>query len=74
MLFSELVHKAIKDIGGYVTTEFGDDVPVFKISKIIFEDDTSIWVEGEHDIPYIPSSDKIAGLDIDTLLSFEETE
>ena len=47
----ELVGKKIKSIDGYISHEFDD--PVFKLSKIIFEDDTFLWTEGEHDIAYV---------------------
>lgn len=43
----------VRDIYGYVSREFGD--PVFKITRIILNTDTSIDVEGEHDLPYIPT-------------------
>ena len=54
--YSKLCGKKIKDILGYVSNEF--DAPTFKISKIILEDDTEQWVEGEHDIPYLTDYDE----------------
>ena len=41
----------IKDITGYISNEFGE--PTFKLSRIILEDDNELWVEGEHDYPYV---------------------
>ena len=48
---NKLHGKAVKDIHGYITTEFGD--PTFKMSKVVFEDGTSVFCEGEHDLPYL---------------------
>lgn len=54
----EKVHgKAVKDIHGYITTEFGD--PTFQISRVVFEDGTFVFAEGEHDLPYL------TGVDVD---------
>lgn len=47
----KLITKPIKDIRGYLTTEFGD--PVFKMTKVEFEDGTFLGCEGEHDLPYL---------------------
>ena len=49
----------IADILGYVSHEFGEDTPVFKITDIVLADGTTIGVEGEHDIPYLPCDDQI---------------
>ncbi len=48
---NKLHGKAVKDIHGYITREFGD--PTFKVSKVIFEDDSFAFAEGEHDLPYL---------------------
>ncbi len=54
MLISELFGKKVKDLDGWIDSEFGDgEDRVFRISKIVFEDDSEDWVEGEHDIAYI---------------------
>ncbi len=53
--FSKLAGKAIVDLHGYISREFGD--PVFKISTVVFADGTSVWVDGEHDMPYIGAND-----------------
>lgn len=52
---SKLAGKKIKDVVGHPSTEFGDDAAVFQISKIVFDDDSVLFVEGEHDCPYIPA-------------------
>jgi hypothetical protein len=44
--------QKVVDVYGYVSTEFGD--PVFKLTRIELEDGTTLDVEGEHDMPYIP--------------------
>lgn len=50
---SSIVGKPIKDVHGYVSHQFGE--PVFKVSKVVFEDDTDETLGGEHDIAYIDS-------------------
>lgn len=49
--YTKIAGQGIKDITGYISNELGD--PVFKIRKIVLEDNTQLWVEGEHDFPYI---------------------
>ena len=48
---SKLVDKKIVDIVGYIST-YGSGAS-FKLSKIIFEDGTFVFIEGEHDYPYV---------------------
>lgn len=55
---SKLFNNQVKDILGYISTEFGD--PTFVLSKVIFEDG-NIWVEGEHDLPYLGLGDDVKG-------------
>lgn len=52
---STLLGKKVAHVAGYVSTEFGSDTLVFKITRIVFEDGTHESVEGEHDIAYIPA-------------------
>ena len=47
----KVVGKKITDITGYITKEFGE--PTFQLFAIEFEDGTDLWVEGEHDMPYV---------------------
>lgn len=61
----KLTALKIKDIEGYISNEFGD--PVFKLSKIVFENDKEVWTEGEHDIAYIGSDGDIEELKDDYL-------
>lgn len=74
-LFSlnKLVGKKVVDITGYPADPFGG-TPLFKIFAIVFEDGTTIHVEGEHDVAYIPASDKLKNMDEDTLQSLIEDD
>lgn len=47
----------IQDIVGHVSTEFGD--PVFQLFKIVLSNGELIFVEGEHDMPYLSSSSQL---------------
>lgn len=50
---ASIMGKKIVDLHGYVHRGFG--VPVFKVSKVVFEDGSAEWLDGEHDIAFIPS-------------------
>jgi hypothetical protein len=63
---SKLVGKKIADITGYPTDPFGG-TPVFKLHQIVFEDGTTVYAEGEHDVPYIPSDEELKNMDESTL-------
>lgn len=67
-LFSlnKLVGKKVVDIVGCPTDPF-EGTPLFDIFAIVFDDGTEIHVEGEHDVAYIPASDKLKNMDEDTL-------
>ena len=71
---SKLMGKKIKDIHGYISNEFGD--PSFKLTKVLLEDDTYFWVEGEHDFPYIVDGgvEKGAKLDTDQMQTIYDEE
>jgi hypothetical protein len=51
---SGLIDKKIKEVAGYLCEEYGE--PMFQMTRIIFEDDTYLDCEGEHDCPYLTSS------------------
>lgn len=51
--FCKLTGRAIKELHGYLSCEFGPDV-TFKVCHIELDDGTTIDVEGEHDFPYLP--------------------
>ena len=53
---TKLTGKKIKDVVGYVSNEFGD--PTFKLSHIVMEDDKPLFIEGEHDFPYVCGVDE----------------
>lgn len=67
---AKLVGKEIANISGYITTEFGD--PTFQLSRIIFTDGTFLWVEGEHDLPYVVDGD--CKLDSDLMTEIRNAE
>lgn len=48
---TKLTGKTIKDIEMYPSMEFGE--ATLKVCWVIFEDGTRLWVEGEHDFPYV---------------------
>jgi hypothetical protein len=70
---SKLVGKKVVDVVGYPSDPFGD-TPLFKIVEIIFEDETAVSVEGEHDVPYLPADDELNNMDEQTLQGFIEDE
>jgi len=53
---------------GYPSAEFGTDVMTFQIHSIVLENGTHLFVEGEHDYPYISSDNRVPGLSLDELL------
>lgn len=65
---SKLAEKKIIDVAGYPSDPFGG-TPVFQVSVIIFEDGTTLDVEGEHDCPYLPPNDGVGHLNEKTLQS-----
>jgi hypothetical protein len=66
---TKYVGKKIVDVIGYPADPFGG-TPVFKITQIVFEDGTTVDVEGEHDAAYIPADDKLNNMDEETLQRF----
>lgn len=46
----------VKDILIYFSTELGEVTA--KLSKIVFDDGTMLYVEGEHDFPYLADAGK----------------
>lgn len=72
---TKLIGKPIKEIKGYLSQQFGPDA-TFKITGIVFEDDTEMDVEGEHDFPYLTEyrSQPQPNFDQDTLNRLYEEE
>ena len=62
---SKLTGKRIKEIKGYISNPYGD--PIFKITDVVFDDDTYIRAGGEHDLPYVCANYSQPNMDIDTL-------
>jgi hypothetical protein len=69
---AKLTGKQIKDIRGYISNEWGSSF--FKVSKVVFEDDSVLFMEGEHDMPYLPATEKQPNMDEDTLESLRERD
>lgn len=70
---SKLTGKKIADITGYPSDPLGVG-PVFKIFAVVFDDGTMLHAEGEHDVPYIPSTEEVHNMDEDTLQQFIDDE
>lgn len=54
-LLKVLGERKVKDIEGYISTEFGDHT--FKLTALVLDNDKKMWFEGEHDFPYITDTD-----------------
>jgi hypothetical protein len=50
----KLYGKKVKRIECSISSDFGDDTLVLQLHSIVFEDGTTEFIEGEHDLPYIP--------------------
>jgi len=70
---SKFVGKKIKDIQGFPSDPFGG-TPLFNIARIVFDDGTEIFVEGEHDCAYIPADDKLPNMSEESLQEFIDEE
>jgi len=51
---NEILGKKIVDLYGYVSTEFGSEV--FKLTRAVCDDESTIGIEGEHDFPYLSAN------------------
>jgi len=69
---SKMAGKNIVDVIGYVSTDFGEDAPVFKTTRVVFEDGQLVRFQGEHDIAYIPANDGADWLSVDFLNSLND--
>ena len=61
-----LVGKEIRDVMGYLSAGYGE--PVFQMTKIIFQDDTYLSCEGEHDFAYLPPDEEQPNMEGKNLL------
>lgn len=68
---SKFVGKKVVDLVGYPSDPFGG-TPIFCITEVIFEDGTNAFLEGEHDVVYLPSEEKMRNMSEKTLQSFIE--
>jgi hypothetical protein len=66
--------KKVVDLHGFISYHFGGDTPVFYVTKVVFEDGTEHWLQGEHDIAYIPAQDDGTPLSEDNLMAIEPLE
>ena len=62
-----LVGKEIRDIMGVLSLDNNGE-PVFEMIKIIFQDDTVLSCEGEHDFVYLPPNEDQPNMGKETLL------
>lgn len=71
---SKLTGMPIKDVLGYISMEFGE--PCFKMVKIVLDDNSAFWAEGEHDMPYLTDGygDNAAKFDEEELQSIYDEE
>lgn len=70
---NKFVGKKIADILGFPADPFGG-TPVFEIKQLLFDDGSTVWVEGEHDTPYLPSDESMQNMDEDTLQKFIDAD
>jgi hypothetical protein len=67
--------KKVIDMEGYISLEFGLNAPVFNVSAVVFEDGTTIRLQGEHDIAYLCADDDEPGLtNKDLLLAIDPND
>lgn len=64
---SKYLGVAITDVVGHVVS---DPAPAFRLTQIILADGSTLFVEGEHDHPYIVGGSLL--LDSDVLMSIDE--
>ena len=71
---TKITDKKVKEIHGYLSTEFGE--PVFKITKVEFEDGKFLGAEGKHDFPYLTGfgDETVDGYDDDNLENIYKTD
>lgn len=62
----KLTGKRIMDIFGYPSDPFGDG-PCFVVTRIVFEDGTSVHLEGDRNTVSISSCDELKNMDADML-------
>ncbi len=66
----DVLGSKIKTIDVSVDCPFDSGAPVLTLFKIILEDGREIFIEGEHDVAYIPISGK--GINQEVLLKLAE--
>ena len=66
---SKYLGAQVTDLIGTIVDYGGYGAPIFKIYKVVFEGDSSLFVEGEHDCAYIPADEDVPGLENDTMMA-----
>lgn len=69
-----LMNSHIKDIVGYIREPFDNDVLVFEICRIIFENGVSVYVEGDYEVAYIPFDDTIKQLSEEVFEKYKDKD
>ena len=69
----KLVGKSIKDIEGYVSSPYGDG-PFLVLHRLVFEDGTYMFFEGEHDLVSLSTFSKGAHFLVDFEDLWDEEE
>lgn len=54
---SKIYDKKIKDLVGFISQPFDEGTFIFEISKVVFEDGSDEWLDGEHELAFIPMDD-----------------
>ena len=65
---SKLTGKKVVDLHGYLDSQFG--TPVFHVCRVAFEDGTTEFLEGEHDVAYLAD---VPGFTDEELEEMDET-
>jgi hypothetical protein len=70
-LIEEIFGKKVKTIDVYVSWMMGT-VPTLHLSAIIFDDNTKVYIEGEHDNAYLPLDQE--SMDVKKILEICEND
>lgn len=69
---TKIYGNKIKEIHGYLSNEF--DEPVFKMTKVEFENGITFDCEGEHDMPYLTGYDDKMSEEVEKISEQERKE
>ena len=71
---SQYLGVQVTDLIGSIVDYDGAGTPIFKIFKVVFEGESALFVEGEHDCPYIPSDEDVPGLEQSAMMAIVEAD